>query len=220
MKNTQFAVEGARFKEARIALGVTQKELAEMTGISLPTIKHYEQGVRIPKIAYSRMLEDASVNMKYVLHGVGEPLLNKQSAIPIQQSRSPALQIEESPANYDLGQPKAKPQNGSSSHEMAEMRAKMEVLAMQAELARKEAKVANERAETARVQAEAAKERARAEIAEAKLEILQPQMEDFRHVVDIFKRTEARLAQAEAALGKLQQELEQHNEQHKKKGIA
>jgi len=200
MENIQFAAEGARFKEARKALGVTQKELAEITGISLPTIKHYEQGVRIPKITYARMLEKAGINMNFVMKGIGPPLLNKQIQIPAQHSHSSALRIEQTPARYDLNTPTAKTQNNDSSHELAAMRlelelnkAKMETLKLQAELAQKEAEIA--------------KAQARAEIAEARLQIQQSQTDDLQLMKDLLKGTEEKLAQTQEALDTAKAEI-------------
>lgn len=40
---------GEKVRSARIALGITQRELSERTGISLRTIQNYESGERLPK---------------------------------------------------------------------------------------------------------------------------------------------------------------------------
>lgn len=39
---------GEKVRSARIAIGITQRELAERTGISLRTIQNYESGERMP----------------------------------------------------------------------------------------------------------------------------------------------------------------------------
>lgn len=41
-------VIGSRLREARIEKGITQEELAERMGISVPTIRHYEANRRTP----------------------------------------------------------------------------------------------------------------------------------------------------------------------------
>ena len=40
---------GEKVRSARIAIGITQRELAERSGISLRTIQNYESGERMPK---------------------------------------------------------------------------------------------------------------------------------------------------------------------------
>lgn len=40
---------GEKIKNARLLKGCSQRELAELTGISLRTIQNYELGVRLPK---------------------------------------------------------------------------------------------------------------------------------------------------------------------------
>jgi len=72
---TPYAAEGGRFQECRKLLGLTQKEIAEISTIALPTIKQYERGVRLPKISYRRKLDALGFNMNYVLTGEGSPLL-------------------------------------------------------------------------------------------------------------------------------------------------
>ena len=40
---------GEKVRSARIAIGITQKELSDRSGISLRTIQNYESGERLPK---------------------------------------------------------------------------------------------------------------------------------------------------------------------------
>lgn len=48
-----------RIKEARLALGLSQKELAEITGVSDSAIQMYECGQRIPRDSIKEKLSAA-----------------------------------------------------------------------------------------------------------------------------------------------------------------
>lgn len=57
-----------RLKELRLDQGLTQKELSIKTGISLPSIKQYETGKRIPdKYNLSLLSECFHANESYIL---------------------------------------------------------------------------------------------------------------------------------------------------------
>jgi len=48
ISNAQWvAILGARFRDYRIAMRLTQQDVADQTGVSLPTIRHFEQGVAV-----------------------------------------------------------------------------------------------------------------------------------------------------------------------------
>ena len=47
---------GERIKQARLAAGLTQKELAKLCGLETRSIGQYEQGIRQPKLHSIAML--------------------------------------------------------------------------------------------------------------------------------------------------------------------
>lgn len=72
---------GQRLKKARLSLGLTQKALAELSSIPLPSYKDYEAGNRIPGGDAIGSLIESGINANWLLTGEGEPLLS-----PKQQS--------------------------------------------------------------------------------------------------------------------------------------
>jgi DNA-binding XRE family transcriptional regulator len=46
-----------KFKADRLKLGITQKQLAPILGVSIRTIQQYEQGIYKPSKAVSMLLE-------------------------------------------------------------------------------------------------------------------------------------------------------------------
>lgn len=66
---------GARIKEARAALLLTQKEFCVMTGMKLPSLRDYELGNSIPGGEAIVDLTRARINTNWLLTGVGEMFL-------------------------------------------------------------------------------------------------------------------------------------------------
>lgn len=60
---------GDKVKEARRALGITQKELADRLEVSLRTVASYESGKTLPRTreATRKLAEILGVNMNYLL---------------------------------------------------------------------------------------------------------------------------------------------------------
>ena len=54
---------GEKVRAARIAAGYSQREVAEMTGLSLRTIQNYESGGRLPKQRESYTLMSRALNV-------------------------------------------------------------------------------------------------------------------------------------------------------------
>jgi len=65
---------GLRIKEARSALGLTQKELCEKAGMKLPSLRDYELGNRIPGGEAVADLARVGINANWLLTGKGEML--------------------------------------------------------------------------------------------------------------------------------------------------
>ena len=72
--NQKMAV-GARLKEARAALGLTQKELCALVEMPLPSLRDYELGKRIPGGEAIGGLVRAGINANWLLTGEGPMLL-------------------------------------------------------------------------------------------------------------------------------------------------
>ncbi|MEQ1814378.1 MAG: helix-turn-helix transcriptional regulator [Candidatus Nitrotoga sp.] len=67
---------GTRIKQARTALGLTQKGLCEKTGMKLPSLRDYELGNSIPGGEAIADLMRAEISANWVLTGEGEMLLS------------------------------------------------------------------------------------------------------------------------------------------------
>jgi len=65
----------ARIKEARAALGLTQKELCEITGMKLPSLRDYELGNSIPGGDAIGLLTKADINAHWLITGQGKKLI-------------------------------------------------------------------------------------------------------------------------------------------------
>lgn len=50
---------GARLREVRLARGLTQRELADRCGTSVPAISHMERGTKVPNLTTVVRLADA-----------------------------------------------------------------------------------------------------------------------------------------------------------------
>lgn len=68
---------GQRIKKARAALGLTQKELCEKTGMKLQSLLSYELGNRIPGGAALADLMRAEISANWLLTGEGGMLLSE-----------------------------------------------------------------------------------------------------------------------------------------------
>jgi transcriptional regulator with XRE-family HTH domain len=65
-------VGGARIREARLALGLSQTELADRVQVSQPTIAHWEQGTHAPRqLALVRLADALGVSRAWLLDGAG-----------------------------------------------------------------------------------------------------------------------------------------------------
>lgn len=73
---------GLRIKEARSALGLTQKELCEKAGMKLPSVRDYELGNRIPGGEAVADLVSIGINANWLLTGEGAMLLSDAQASP------------------------------------------------------------------------------------------------------------------------------------------
>ena len=73
---------GDRFKKARAALGLTQKELFALVGIPVPSLQDYEAGKRMPGGEAVSALIGAGINANWLLTGDGSMLLADMQAIP------------------------------------------------------------------------------------------------------------------------------------------
>lgn len=62
---------GLRIKEARSALGLTQKELCAKAGMKLPSLRDYELGKRIPGGEAVADLVRVNINANWLLTGEG-----------------------------------------------------------------------------------------------------------------------------------------------------
>ncbi len=74
---------GERIKAARKALGMTQKALAEVSGVSEITIRKYEADERQPRIEQLRTLADKlGVDLAYIVGAEPDETLEKAAQIP------------------------------------------------------------------------------------------------------------------------------------------
>jgi transcriptional regulator with XRE-family HTH domain len=70
---------GARIREARQALGLSQVELAERVRVSQPTIAHWEQGTHTPRqLALARLADALGVSRTWLMTGPAEPIARSQ----------------------------------------------------------------------------------------------------------------------------------------------
>ena len=67
---------GLRIKEARSALGWTQKQLCEQAGMKLPSLRDYELGNSIPGGEAVTALMTAGINANWLLTGEGPMLID------------------------------------------------------------------------------------------------------------------------------------------------
>lgn len=188
---------GERLKLERERLFFTQEKLAEYGGVLKRSQVNYEKGDRFPDAKYLEGVAKAGVDVLYVL--TGQRSGPSAADVPVQQLHSSALQIEETPAGYDLGPSKEAPQRNDRD-ELTKMQLQLKLNKAEMETLKAQAEAANERAE-------AAKALARAEIAEAKLEMCQSQINDFQLVKSGLKRAERKLAETEQALARAQGEI-------------
>ncbi|GAB4173852.1 MAG: helix-turn-helix transcriptional regulator [Rhodocyclaceae bacterium] len=65
---------GARIKQWRHALGLTQAELAQRLGVHIGVLKKYEQGLNVPGGDALAAIAKTGVNMTWLLTGEGEML--------------------------------------------------------------------------------------------------------------------------------------------------
>lgn len=64
---------GARCRNARMAAGLTQAQVAWAVGISIPTYKKYEQGVSLPNVETTvRIAQVLKVSIRYLTGGFYE----------------------------------------------------------------------------------------------------------------------------------------------------
>ncbi|OGT19265.1 MAG: hypothetical protein A2342_02470 [Gallionellales bacterium RIFOXYB12_FULL_54_9] len=74
--DNQKQVVGLRIKEARAALGLTQKELCEQAKMKLPSVRDYELGNSIPGGEAVAALMRVGISANWLLTGEGEMLLS------------------------------------------------------------------------------------------------------------------------------------------------
>lgn len=74
---------GKRIKEARAALGMTQKALCEKSGMKLPSLRDYELGNRIPGGEAITAITRVGINSNWLLTGKGSMLLVNMRASTI-----------------------------------------------------------------------------------------------------------------------------------------
>ena len=65
---------GGRLKQWRIALGLTQAQLAERLGVHIGVLKKYEQGLNVPGGEALAAIAKTGVDMRWLLTGEGEML--------------------------------------------------------------------------------------------------------------------------------------------------
>ncbi|MBV61422.1 MAG: hypothetical protein CMH65_08990 [Nevskiales bacterium] len=58
---------GSRIKRERERLGLTQKQLATLTGMSLPSVVNYESGRRVPSLSFVDFFCEAGASMSALL---------------------------------------------------------------------------------------------------------------------------------------------------------
>ena len=73
---------GARLKEVRRALNLTQHQLAEILGVSRFAVIKWEKGERdIPTEVYEALATKFGVNINWLLTGKGEPFITSQREV-------------------------------------------------------------------------------------------------------------------------------------------
>lgn len=65
---------GSRLRQWRIALGLTQAQLAERLGVHIGVLKKYEQGLNVPGGEALAAIARTGVDMRWLLTGEGEML--------------------------------------------------------------------------------------------------------------------------------------------------
>lgn len=97
---------GGRLKEARKAIGLTQKALCETIGMPLPSLRDYELGNRIPGGEALAMLAQAGIDLNWLITGVrymtneaGELFFEYQPVKPLPDGLS-LTELEDRKAEY------------------------------------------------------------------------------------------------------------------------
>lgn len=66
---------GARLREERLRLGLTQAEMAEIGGVKRTSQHIYESDIRVPDLNYLMRVRDAGADLGYLVLGVRQPSL-------------------------------------------------------------------------------------------------------------------------------------------------
>lgn len=82
---------GLRIKEARSALGLTQKELCDKTGMPLQSLRGYELSHRTPGGDAIEYLVRIGINANWLLTGEGEMLLSDVQPRPASSISPPGF---------------------------------------------------------------------------------------------------------------------------------
>lgn len=82
---------GARIRQWRLALGLTQAELSSRLGVHIGVLKKYEQGINIPGGEVLAAIAKTGVNMTWLLTGEGEMLSAKSEKTTENQQDSASL---------------------------------------------------------------------------------------------------------------------------------
>lgn len=98
---------GARLKEAREATGETQSSFARRVGVDPISISRTERNVvknGISKPLQKAIQQKTCINLEYVLHGKGEPLIETASEIEAQTREEKELFLNRTniPIDFDL----------------------------------------------------------------------------------------------------------------------
>lgn len=64
---------GARLREERLRLGLTQAEMAEIGGVKRTSQHIYESDIRVPDLNYLMRTRDAGADLGYLVLGVRQP---------------------------------------------------------------------------------------------------------------------------------------------------
>lgn len=64
---------GARLREERLRLGLTQAEMAEIGGVKRTSQHIYESDIRVPDLNYLMRVRDAGADLGYLVLGVRQP---------------------------------------------------------------------------------------------------------------------------------------------------
>lgn len=89
--DNQKKIVGARLKEARIALGMTQKQMVLASGIPLPSLRDYEGGKRMPGGDAIASLLGVGINANWLLTGHG-PMLWKDLLAEAKRVRGASIE--------------------------------------------------------------------------------------------------------------------------------